>query len=40
LREHRKRQLAERLLMGVGLTEHGLIFCRPDGGPLHPELTA
>ena len=37
LREHRKRQLAERLLMGAGFTDRGLVFCRPDGGPLHPE---
>jgi integrase len=37
LREHRKRQAAERLLIGAGFTDHGLVFCRPDGGPLHPE---
>jgi integrase len=37
VREHRQRQLAERLLMGAGFTDHGLVFCRPDGGPLHPE---
>jgi integrase len=37
LREHRQRQLAERLLMGAWFTDHGLVFCRPDGGPLHPE---
>lgn len=37
LREHRQRQLAERLLMGAGFTDHGLVFCHPDGGPLHPE---
>ncbi len=37
LREHRKRQLAERLLMGAGWTDHGLVFCRVDGGLLHPE---
>jgi integrase len=37
VREHRQRQLAERLLMGSGFTDHGLVFCRPDGGPLHPE---
>ena len=37
LRDHRQRQLAERLLMGAGFTDHGLVFCRPDGGPLHPE---
>ena len=37
LREHRRRQAEERLLMGAGFTDHGLVFCRPDGGPLHPE---
>jgi integrase len=37
LREHRQRLLAERLLMGAGFTDHELVFCRPDGGPLHPE---
>jgi integrase len=37
LRQHRQRQLAERLIMGAGFTDHGLLFCRPDGGPLHPE---
>jgi len=37
LREHRKRQAAERLLMGTGWTDHGLVFCRVDGGLLHPE---
>jgi integrase len=25
------------MLMGAGFTDHGLVFCRPDGGPLHPE---
>ncbi len=37
LREHRSRQAAERLLMGAGWTDRGLVFTRPDGGPLHPE---
>jgi len=37
LRRHRQQQLEERLIMGAGFTDHGLIFCRPDGGPLHPE---
>jgi integrase len=37
IRDHRQRQIAERLLMGAGFTDHGLVFCRPDGGPLHPE---
>ncbi len=37
LREHRKRQTAERLQMGAGWTDLGLVFCRVDGAPLHPE---
>ena len=23
--------------MGAGFRDHGLVFCRVDGGPLHPE---
>jgi integrase len=23
--------------MGAGWTDHGLVFCHPTGGPLHPE---
>ena len=30
LREHRKRQAAERLLMGAGWTDLDLVFCHPD----------
>jgi integrase len=37
LREHRKRQAAERLQMGSGFTDHGLVFCQPTGEPVHPE---
>jgi integrase len=37
LREHRRRQAAERLQMGAGWTDHGLVFCHVEGGPLHPE---
>jgi len=37
LREHRKRQAAERLLMGAGWTETDLVFCHVDGTMLHPE---
>jgi len=37
LRDHRKRQAGERLLMGAGWKDHGLVFCRVDGGLLHPE---
>jgi integrase len=37
LREHRKGQAAERLQMGAGWTDHGLVFSRVDGTLLHPE---
>lgn len=37
LREHRQRMRAERLLMDAGYTDHGLVFPRPDGAPLHPD---
>jgi integrase len=37
LREHRKRQAAERLLMGAGWSDNDLVFCHPDGTVLHPE---
>lgn len=37
LREHRRAQLEERLLMGAGFTDHGFVFCLPDGQPYHPE---
>lgn len=37
LREHRARQLEERLLMGAGWADHDLIFTKVDGAPLHPE---
>ena len=37
LREHRKRQAAERLLMGAGWTDTDLVFCHVDGAMLHPE---
>jgi integrase len=37
LREHRKRQAAERLLMGAGWHDHDLVFCHVDGTMLHPE---
>jgi integrase len=37
LREHRKRQAAERLLMGAGWTDSDLLFCHVDGTMLHPE---
>lgn len=37
LRVHRQRQLEERMLMGAGWQDHGLVFTTPLGGPLHPE---
>lgn len=37
LRTWRATQAQERLLLGAGYQDHGLIFCRPDGAPLHPE---
>jgi integrase len=37
LREHRRAQAAERLLVGAGWRDHGLVFCRVDGSALHPE---
>jgi integrase len=37
LREHRRRQAAERLLMGAGWTDLDLVFCHVDGTMLHPE---
>ncbi|MGH3019167.1 MAG: tyrosine-type recombinase/integrase [Gaiellaceae bacterium] len=37
LREHRKRQLAERLAFGPGYEdEHDLVFREADGRPVHP----
>jgi integrase len=37
LREHRARQAAERLAIGVAYHDHGLVFCREDGQLIHPE---
>jgi integrase len=37
LREHRRNQLEERLLMGAGFTDRGFVFCLPGGRPYHPE---
>ncbi len=36
LREHRRRQVAERLLWGEAWTDTGLVFGREDGTPLDP----
>jgi len=37
LRAHRRRQLEERLALGEGYRDDGLVFCRPDGTILHPQ---
>ena len=37
LREHRKRMLEERLLVGPDFTDRGFVFHQPDGGWLHPD---
>ncbi|MBO2458128.1 tyrosine-type recombinase/integrase [Actinomadura violacea] len=34
LRAHRAKQEAERAAAGGNYHDHGLVFCRPDGGPL------
>ena len=38
LRSWRPQQAQERLLMGAGYEDNGLIFARPDGRPHHPEV--
>ncbi len=37
LRSHRARQAAEKLRLGSGYQDQGLIFTLPDGRPYHPE---
>ncbi|MEO3811356.1 site-specific integrase [Sphaerisporangium sp. B11E5] len=37
LREHRKRQAAEKLALGAGYSDEDLVFCAVGGGPLHPK---
>lgn len=37
LKDHRRSQAEERLLMGAGFTDRGFVFCLPDGRPYHPE---
>jgi integrase len=37
LKAHRKRQVEERMMVGSGWRDHGLVFCKVDGNPLHPE---
>jgi integrase len=37
LRDHRRRQLEERLAVGPRWEDSGLVFTWPDGRPLHPD---
>jgi integrase len=37
LREWRRRQLEEKLLLGPGYDDHDLVFAKVTGQPLHPE---
>jgi integrase len=38
LREHKERQAEDRAVVGPGWQDSGLVFTRPDGAPLHPDL--
>jgi integrase len=38
LKDHRKRQWAERTALEDGFQDQDLVFCRVDGGPVHPDL--
>ena len=37
LKAHRASHAKERLLVGEGWSDHGLVFCRADGLPVHPD---
>lgn len=37
LKTHRRRQLEERMKWGEAWEDHGLVFTREDGRPLHPQ---
>jgi integrase len=37
LRTHRARQLEERLVLGSAYQDDDLVFCQPDGTPVHPD---
>jgi integrase len=38
LREHRRRQIELRLMVGDGYANHDLVFAMPDGHPWHPDV--
>lgn len=37
LKTWKAHQAQEKLILGVGYQDHGLVFCHPDGRPYHPE---
>jgi integrase len=37
LREHHRQQLEQRMLLGPGWRDHGLVFTKVDGEPVDPE---
>lgn len=40
LRDHRRRQLEDRMAWGPGWTDTGLVFTRENGQPLHPDVVS
>lgn len=40
LRTHRHAQRERRVLVGPGWRDHDLVFCSPDGRPLHPDVVS
>src|SRR5215211_6676774 len=38
LREHKERQAEDRAVVRPGWQDSGLVFTRPDGSPIHPDL--
>jgi integrase len=38
LHQHKARQAEEKLRLGPAYQDHGLVFCRPHGAPLAPEM--
>lgn len=40
LKKHRRRQADERLALGEAYQDYGLIFCRPDGTPIDPDVVS
>ncbi|MDK2888324.1 MAG: hypothetical protein PWP72_1202 [Thermoanaerobacter sp.] len=37
MKEHRKKQAEAKLFFGQQYEDHGLVFCQPNGKPMHPD---